>query len=449
MERDSDSTDFPASANKVQGVSKVWARPRFSSSIFDNLIFALSTVLFFGFGVIIAEQIKWSWTLIFYVIVFWAVIAYLALPRLHRILTALYVPSYFIGRTRTTSGILGDPVNLAFDGGEEHIHAAMAMAGWTRADPVTLKSSLRIIFSSIARKSYDRAPVSPLLLFEHTQEFAYQQEVEGNPAQRHHVRFWRCPEEWLLPGGSRVEWLAAATFDKSVGISLFTLQVTHKIDSNIDVERDYVTDSILKNVPSVQVHRLENFSTGYHSRNGGGDMISTDGALPVINVSQAPAFKGVQEEEAHHLDSAVESVGRRPVSVTAAFFLSMLTVVLSVAGQIQEIESARAEIAEDFSSHGAVESMTWALIIGVALVHLLIVVLAWRVFKGSRFARWFALLLITTSQVSQIGQYIGGVHPSFFAMISMATGLLIIFALTSQTAREWTSPPRGGRRLAI
>lgn len=46
---------------------------------------------------------------------FWAVTAYLTLPRLHRILTPVYVPDYFFGRTRTSEGMLGDPVNLAAD----------------------------------------------------------------------------------------------------------------------------------------------------------------------------------------------------------------------------------------------------------------------------------------------------------------------------------------------
>ena len=77
-------------------------------------------------------------------VVFWAVLAYLALPRLHQVLTWLYVPDYFIGRSRTADGLLGDPVNLAFRGHEEDIHEAMTAAGWVRADPVTLRSSWRI-----------------------------------------------------------------------------------------------------------------------------------------------------------------------------------------------------------------------------------------------------------------------------------------------------------------
>ena len=175
-----------------------------------------------------------------FALAFWVLLAYLVLPRLHRILTTIYVPDYFIGRARTSDGLLGDPVNLAFLGEAEQIHAAMAAAGWTRADPVTLGSSWRIVTSTLTRRSYGEAPVSPLFLFGRQQDFAYQQEVDGNPAQRHHVRFWRCPDGWLLPGGYRVDWLAAGTFDTAVGLSLFTLQVTHRIDADTDIERDHI-----------------------------------------------------------------------------------------------------------------------------------------------------------------------------------------------------------------
>ena len=33
----------------------------------------------------------------------------------------------------------------------------------------------------------------------------------------------------MLPGGYAVGWLAAGTYDRSVGLSWFTLQITHKI----------------------------------------------------------------------------------------------------------------------------------------------------------------------------------------------------------------------------
>ncbi len=229
------------------------------------------------------ETFRVGWWGIPLAIAFWVLLAYLVLPRLHRILTMIYVPDYFIGRTRTSDGLLGDPVNLAFMGSAEQIEEVLRRAGWTKADPVTLASSWRIITSTLTRRSYDEAPVSPLFLFSRQQDFAYQQEVDGNPAQRHHVRFWRCPDDWLLPGGRRVDWLAAGTFDTAVGLSLFTLQVTHRIDADTDVERDHIVQTVTAAEPGVSVDVIADFSTGYHARNGGGDSIRTDGDLPIVD----------------------------------------------------------------------------------------------------------------------------------------------------------------------
>ncbi|WP_194410272.1 LssY C-terminal domain-containing protein [Microbacterium cremeum] len=237
----------------------------------------------------LTETFTVGWWGIPFFIAFWVLLAYLVLPRLHRILTTIYVPDYFIGRTRTSDGLLGDPVNLAFLGTGEQIETAMRNAGWTKADPVTLATSWRIITSTLTRRSYHEAPVSPLFLFGHQQDFAYQQEVDGNPAQRHHVRFWRCPDGWLLPGGRRVDWLAAGTFDTSVGLSLFTLQVTHRIDADTDVERDHIVQTVTDADPRVAVDVIADFATGYHARNGGGDSIRTDGDLPIVDVRAVEA----------------------------------------------------------------------------------------------------------------------------------------------------------------
>ena len=60
----------------------------------------------------------------------------------------------------------------------------------------------------------------------------------------------------LARAGFQVQWLAAATYDRAVGISLFTLQVTHRVDADIDIERDYaqVLDvrgfTLLSGIPS-------------------------------------------------------------------------------------------------------------------------------------------------------------------------------------------------------
>ncbi len=276
------------SAQKHGGVSsgEPTTRRRISLlAILDEFFFIFAGVAAVWLAwLLLTESFQLGWWGILVFIVFWGMLAYLALPRIHRMLTAIYVPDYFIGRTRTSDGLLGDPINLALLGDETALHAAMQGASWTRADQVTLRTSLRIVTSTITRKSYDEAPVSPLFLFGRMQDFAYQQEVAGNPAKRHHVRFWRTPDGWLLPGGTRVDWLAAGTFDRAVGFSLFTLQVTHKIDADIDIERDHIIATVQQAHPAAELTILRDFSTGYHSRNGGGDTIRTDGDLPILDL---------------------------------------------------------------------------------------------------------------------------------------------------------------------
>lgn len=214
-------------------------------------------------------------------LVLWLLTAYVVLPRVHRFLTRLYVPDYFIGRVRTQDGLLADPVNLAFNANKKQLKQLFTDAGWVMADPITLKSSWRIAVGSVLKKSYPSAPVSPLFLFGIQQSFAFQQEINGNPHARHHIRFWKTPQSWWLPGGTSVDWVAAATYDHSVGFSLFTGQITHKIAENTDEERDFVWRSL--DPKKVTVTHLPHFMTAYRSRAGGGDSISTDGTLVIVS----------------------------------------------------------------------------------------------------------------------------------------------------------------------
>lgn len=214
----------------------------------------------------------------------WLFTAYLVLPRVHRTLTRWYIPDYFIGRVRTVDGLLGDPINLAFHGTEEELIAAMLQAGWVQADRLNWKSALKMIRATLLRRSYPSAPVSSLFLFSRRQDLAFQQEVGGSTSRRHHIRFWRTPEGWWLPGGFQADWLAAATFDRAVGFSLFTGQITHKIAEDTDEERDYVVETLLATNPHASVRIVHHFVSGYHDRNGGGDRILTDGSLPFVTL---------------------------------------------------------------------------------------------------------------------------------------------------------------------
>ncbi|KQR50975.1 hypothetical protein ASF88_17375 [Leifsonia sp. Leaf336] len=429
------------------------------NAVVDNVFFVFGGVAAIWLAwLVFTESFAWGWFLVLFFLLFWIVLAYLVLPRLHRILTQIYVPDYFIGRARTSDGLLGDPINLALLGSEAQLDEAMTAAGWTRADDVTAASSRRIITSTLLRRSYDEAPVSPLFLFGHQQDLAYQQEVRGNPAKRHHVRFWRCPEGWMLPGGHRVDWLAAGTFDRSVGFSLFTLQITHKIDANTDIERDHIVSTLNDAGIGVDVSVIRDFSTGYHSRNGGGDSIETDGDLPVTDLSAVTVEPWAVARAAGADERRVARAERRPVPTTLGFLLmllrvvaGMLTVVLTVLAWPAFIRSelvsqtGQALTAEEQQGADLVFGIAMGLFAAGLVFYFLLALL---VFTGSNWARiasmsYSALLVV----LAAIDFFNGGDQVTLHTnILGLPLDILVVLALSSQRSRVWARRRRVGSR---
>ncbi|MCA5012195.1 MULTISPECIES: LssY C-terminal domain-containing protein [unclassified Enterococcus] len=254
-----------------------------------NSVFRLIRFIFIVISGSLIYQVLFSEILtkkihIFAYILLWLFSSYLILPFINKLMTGRYLPDYFIGRSQTSDGLLGDPINLAFIGSKAELEQLFMNSGWTIAEKLSLRSSIKMIIASVLAKSYPSAPVSSLFLFGKRQDIAFEKQIENNPRRRHHVRFWQTPENWYLPGGRQADWLGAATYDKKVGFSFFTGQVTHKINSDVDKERDFVLETFEESKQPVSIELVEHFTTSYHGRNGGGDEIFTDGALPFIKM---------------------------------------------------------------------------------------------------------------------------------------------------------------------
>jgi hypothetical protein len=188
--------------------------------------------------------------------------------------------------TRTGNGIPGDPLNLALVGREADIASAFVAAGWYPADPVTLRSSLRIVGDSVLGRPYDDAPVSSLYLDGRKQDLAFEQPVGDSPRKRHHVRFWKLT---VTDADGRPLWLGAATYDTRVGLSHRTGQVTHHIGPDVDADRDKVIGDLEKAKRLSRVRYIDGFQRQRAGRNGSGDPWHTDGRLAVGWVVPAPA----------------------------------------------------------------------------------------------------------------------------------------------------------------
>ncbi len=407
----------------------------FSVATIDQLLVVVSTVAVAMLAAVLFRQgLRASWAVLYLVLV-WAVLAYLALPRVHRLLSTVYVPGYFIGRTHTPDGLLGDPVNLAVRGTAEEVHATMQRAGWRLADPITLRTAWRIVVGSLTRRSYPEAPVSALLLFGKIQAFAYQQEVAGNPSQRHHIRFWSTPEGWLLPGGHRVDFLAAGTYDRAVGLSLFTMQITHKIDADIDAERDYVIDTVRGTSPEVATTVLENFSTGYHSRNGGGDAVVTDGNMPILELGSVPVPAELT------LPRVVEhGIQARPPALVAAILCVGLGMVVDLGTYLPGMVRTMRQSLEGVDATTAVVA-TGVVAVIFLLVYGLEALFLWRTAKGWGGSRLVVLVALSAQVLNQLITWIALPNGSLPVLSVLATALFVlaVYALTTPSVATWTT----------
>jgi hypothetical protein len=180
--------------------------------------------------------------------------------------------------TVAPDGLPGDPLNVALIGAEADVRQALADSGWQPATPVTARSALAIAESVVLDRPDPDAPMSELLLFGRSQDLAFEKDVGGSARQRNHVRFWRTE---IHGGDGRPVWVGAATFDRGVGFSHTTGQITHHIAPDIDTERDRLTTDLEAARWMTALFYVTGVGPTLNGRNGGGDRWFSDGELAV------------------------------------------------------------------------------------------------------------------------------------------------------------------------
>lgn len=219
------------------------------------------------------------WKIVAVLLLAWLAAAYFVVPLLWRVYAHRH-PALddMPGITFTANDIPGDPLNVALVGSEDKLIKVLLAAKWHPADPLTLRSSLKIGAASILERPYDDAPVSNLYLFGRKEDLAFEQEVGHDPRHRHHVRFWKSEK---VDADGRPAWFGSVTYDKGVGLSHTTGQITHHIDGNVDGERDRLVQQLEQTGDLSETYPVDDFHKSREGRNGGGDPWHTDGKLTV------------------------------------------------------------------------------------------------------------------------------------------------------------------------
>ncbi len=143
-------------------------------------------------------------------------------------------------RVTDQQGDPGDAVNFALLGRETDVKKAFTAAGWIAVDKSTNQAVLHGLMATLSRQSYTAMPMSTLYLFGRPQDLSY---ARADPLvvalERHHLRLWSTG---LTVAGEPL-WVGSATHDDGLERDQRDNGVTHHIDPDIDVERDFIQKS--------------------------------------------------------------------------------------------------------------------------------------------------------------------------------------------------------------
>jgi hypothetical protein len=147
----------------------------------------------------------------------------------------------FPRRITDAQGNAGDNTNFVVVGAEMKVIQTFKAAGWVVVDREKRDAVAHTILSTLTKQAYVELPMSELTLFGRVQDYGL---AHADPisvvAQRHHLRLWKAP---FQVEGQEL-WIGAATHDIGFDRDNRNNGVTHKIDPNVDDERDYVSRSL-------------------------------------------------------------------------------------------------------------------------------------------------------------------------------------------------------------
>src|SRR5450432_4497539 len=198
---------------------------------------------------------------------------------LHRLVASM--PS----RTHATARRLpSDLTNVAIVGSSERIAAAFAAAGWSAARPLSFRRRVQWLRAIGERHGFESAPMSSLSLNGAQADMSWEKGL-NDISKRHHIRLWKQPGAWE---GQDV-WIGAATRDVDFGFLRPGRPFTHKIEADVDRERDKVAYDLAFTGCTKTLDWAARTNVPRVADNGTGDAMTTDTRLAVVELKDCRA----------------------------------------------------------------------------------------------------------------------------------------------------------------
>jgi hypothetical protein len=199
-------------------------------------------------------------------------------------------------RVADKSGNPGDMVNFLILGSEDSMRKVFTAAGWVKVDADVRGTVLHGILESVSKESYLTMPMSPLYLFDRSQDYGW---AHAEPikvvASRNHLRIWKAP--FQIDG--QTLWIGAATHDIGFDRDERNNGVTHKIDPDVDLERTYVEKTLISTGLVAEVAYALPADALKGARTATGGSFHSDGRVLILKLNDVARNDSAKSSSAH------------------------------------------------------------------------------------------------------------------------------------------------------
>ena len=204
-------------------------------------------------------------------------------PSIHGVDNRLF--SKIPRRISDKAGDPGDLVNFLIIGSQDSMEKAFTTAGWVKVDANVTDTILHGLIESMSKESYLTMPMSPLYLFGRPQDYGWAHaEPISVVASRNHLRIWKAP----FDVNGQMLWVGAATHDVGFEKDQRNNGVTHRIDPNVDLERDYVEKTLTSTGLVDEITHILPANPMQEARTATGGSFHSNGQVLVLKLGESP-----------------------------------------------------------------------------------------------------------------------------------------------------------------
>jgi len=189
-------------------------------------------------------------------------------------------------RVNDKQGNPGDMVNFLILGSEAAMQRVFSSAGWVKVDADVKGTVLHGLLESISKESYLTMPMSQLYLFGRPQDYGW---AHAEPISvvrtRNHLRIWKAP----FQVNGETLWVGAATHDIGFERDERNNRITHKIDPDVDLDRDYVEKTLTSTVLVAEASHFLPENPLKEAKTATGGTFHSNGQVLILKLDESAA----------------------------------------------------------------------------------------------------------------------------------------------------------------